>query len=446
MMKLANRPCPLHIASAAFALALAFSAAPAMAQTAAEPAASVAPAGYLTTAQCWQGWLSENGLQEGYNELADGRVMFVVATSDVVAVAPDSPQWVAARNALAGQLHLKALGEIARFVRNTVSGSASAEWLVQGTTPPPALDRAVAGASLAERARLLAGLELDAEIRKYDPDWDGTGRSDEERRAAALKIASRYREELAARAELLAAGATTVVQCEGPAADDGTPSAGRYEILLGTVWSPRLAVVAGGLARQNLTLERSMAGLSLAERFAGFAARDADWLATTLGSRVWMDENGEMVVVGFGAAPATEVRMLDQGRAQLAASAAIARFAAEAIVSVQEGGTAFEYRAMTDGSTQSFDAGQYRESIATTIKTIPLRGSYKVAEWRGRHPVTQAPMQVVAYAWKPSAAGIAAQVEGLLDPAPVGSAEGVGATESIAAPVREGAGASVADY
>ena len=436
---------PLH--AAVLSLLLASPAAGTLAAPATEPEPTAPPRDYVTTAECWQNWLSENGLVEGYNRLADGRTMFVIPTADVVPVPPDDPQWVTARNALAGQLHLKALAEIARFVQSRIRGSASAEWLVAGANPPPSLKKSVAAVSLAERARVLSGLKLDAEIRKYDPEWDGAGKTDDQRREAALRIASRYRERLAAGAELLAAGATTVVQCEGPAADDGTPTAGKYEILLGTIWSPRLAVVASGLSRPNLTLADRPAGLSLAARFAELARRNADWLALTLGSRVWVDETGETVVVGFGAAPATEVRSLDLGRAQLAALAAIARFAAEAIVSEQSARAAFEYRRMRDGSSNAFDAGKYRETIESTVKTIGLRGTFKVAAWRGRHPVTGAPMQVVAYAWKPASARTALSAEQLMAAPPPGTATtSTTATGALSGPVREGAGASVDDY
>jgi len=412
------------------------------------PLPVVPPASFLTTSQCWQDWLAKNDVHEGENITPDGRVLFVARASEVVHARADSDQWVVARNAVAGQLHLSALKSISDFIAQKVEGASSAEWLQSGATPPPAVRRAIKGVSLADRARRLSGLKLDNEIRKFDPKWDGTGKSDAARRQAATLVSSRFRQALSTGSELLATGATTVLQCEGPAANDGTATAGQYEVLLGVVWSPRLAYIASGLGRGDITPEKGAERLSLADRFAEFSRTNRDWLSMTLGSRVWSDENGEMVVVGFGAAPATRLKVLDEGRAKLGATAAIARFASESIAARTSENTHLDYKEFSDGTSGSFDSGTYRQNIESAMKTIRLRGVYKIAEWRGKHPVSGAPMNVVAYAWKPSSSAAAKAAGRLLDPATRASAPGLEyqPAHPVIAPVRAGASSPVADY
>ncbi len=55
-------------------------------------------------------------------------------------------------------------------------------------------------------------------------------------------------------------------------------------------------------------------------------------LAYTMGARVFTDENGERVVIGFGVAPQTSLMPADRSRASLAAMAAIQRFVSERLL------------------------------------------------------------------------------------------------------------------
>jgi len=408
------------------------------------PEPSVPSASYLTTGQCWQNWLAKNGVHEGENILDDGRVLFVARAADVVSAKPGSGHWVVARNAVVGQLHLAALKSISDFIKVKIDGS-SAAWLNAGPDTPPQISKALKAVSLAERARVLSGLKLDNEIRKFDPAWDGNGKTDAERRHVATLISSRFKQALSTYSELLAAGATTTVQCEGAAANDGTPTAGQYEVLTGVVWSARLSYVARALGRAGVTLEMGKNRKSLADRFSEFSAVNKNWLAMTLGTRVWTDENGEMVVVGFGAAPASTLKVLDEGRAQIEATAAVARFAGEALTAATQSTTAFQYKALANGAKPTFDTGAYRQKIQSVTKTVQLHGVYKIAEWRGKHPVSGAPMEVVAYAWKPSSSDAARAAERLLDPVKSG-AQGQQGAKPMIAPVRAGANGSVSDY
>ncbi len=411
------------------------------------PAAS--PAGFVTPEQCWRGWLARNHMLEGINRKANGDVIFVVKASDVVQVSPGAPEWVTARNALAGQLHLKALGKISRFIRQRLSGSARADWLKAGDTPPPLVAEIADRISLTERARHLAGLKLDAEIRKFDPTWKGEGKTDAQKRQIAVELSQSYREAIKADSELLTGGATTVIQCEGPARSDGTATAGKYEVLVGVVWSPRLLRIARIIANPELALQPGKDRRSLARRFAQFDRRNPNWMAMTLGSRVWTDENGEMVVVGFGAAPATSIKSIDEGRARIDAVAAITRFASESIATTDVKSGAFAFSRMKDGSTRALDATAFEQHIKSVMKSITLRGAYKITEWRGKHPVTGAPMHVVAYAWKPSTNRSATDAEKLFLPRSSGN-QATGKAENpvpqLLGPARPGAFSPVTDY
>lgn len=409
----------------------------------------VLPAAVLTPQDCWDDWLQANGLNEGTNSLDDGRFIVAVSSSDII-VDEAGDAWVTARNALYGGLRVNALATISNNIRQKLSSEVSVEWLRQGVTPPPAIENTVEGVSLAERAEVLTGHALDAQIRRFDPSWDGTGRTDAERRQRAFVLATRFRERLSSQSELLAAGATTVVQCEGRSAEDGTPTAGKYEVLIGVVWSPRLAYFSHSLSRGNQVLEPGAERLSLEARFAALYDDNPDWMALTLGTRVWTDENGEQMIVGFGAIPSSLAKVTDNSAAELAAVIDIRRFAGEAITVERETATAFDTEVYEDDSVEVFDASRFRQLVEGVSRGLDITGAQQVKSWRGTHPISGKPMEVVAVAWKPSWSTGSQAFERLLQAVDSGagadSLTDEAVANGVALPVQSGASSSASDY
>ena len=79
----------------------------------------------------------------------------------------------------------------------------------------------------------------------------------------------------------------------------------------------------------NIKLPLGSDRIALKERFANFEKRNPEWLLTTLGARVWTDENGEMIIVGFGASSASTLKSADKQQAILYAQTEIGRFVSE---------------------------------------------------------------------------------------------------------------------
>lgn len=183
----------------------------------------------------------------------------------------------------------------------------------------------------------------------------------------------------------------------------------------------------------------------LAECFREFSAVDKHWSVNTLGVRVWADENGEMVVVSFGAAGATKLKDADEDQARLDAMAVITRFAGEAIVAISDAQDNFRYQRRTDGTAEGFASNVYERKIEARTKTLQLKGAYRVVDWRGKHPVTGTAIQVVGFACKPSAS-TAAEAAGDLLGAQNGINSGEYGGTAIEAPVKEGASGSAVGY
>jgi hypothetical protein len=245
---------------------------------------------------------------------------------------------------------------------------------------------------LVEKSQVLADKAIDAEIKKYDQRWSGSPA------ARADKVATlqqKLSENITSSTALFASGAFTAVQCEGPSDEDD----GKYSVLVGLIWSPNLQKIAEAIWNPATQIPPAPPGLALKEQFSNLKNESPDWLAYTMGARVFTDEKGNRVVVGFGVAPKTSLMNVDRDRARLAASSAIQRFLGEKLVANSEEHKRFEERGYKDGSSTSFDTSGFSSRIDSVSKDFPLVGATEVTSWRGEHPWSKAGMQVVALAW-----------------------------------------------
>lgn len=354
--------------------------------------------GFATVEACWKDWLAREGYQEGKND-KDGRIVLVQHGQEIVGEPVGSPNWLTARNAMMSYAEMTARKALAETMSVTLKSSRTAAvQLLGGDDPPPALRPARESLSLSDKALTLADKALDAEIRKYDRNWTGSGATDKERQDKVATLQVQLNSAIESGTQLYASGAFTAIQCEGPSAGDP----GRYAVLAGLVWTPSLQQIAEAIWNPAATAPSGEPGPSLTERFAQIAADNPDWLAYTTGARVYTDERGQRVVVGFGAVPRSSLMAADKDRARLLALAAIQRFVGEKLVAGSSLKERYERRDFTDGSATSFDNSAFAQKITLVAKDLELVGAAEVRSWRGEHPWSKAGMQTVAIAWSPA--------------------------------------------
>jgi hypothetical protein len=354
--------------------------------------APVAKSDYKSVEACWADWLSTEGVQEGKNERGNYFVLVSKQKSPVLEPT-GSRNWLSSRQATFSIAELEARRALSETMKSTIkSNRATAVRLLGGDAAPPSLKPAVEQLSLSDKALVLADKAVDAEIKKYDSKWSGNPGARTEKVA---KVQQTLEQNIANSTELFASGAFTAVQCEGPSSEDD----GKYSVLVGLVWSPRLQKIAEAIWDPSAKIEAVSPNASLKTQFEKNSAINADWMAYTEGARVYTDENGNRVVVGFGVAPRTSLASADQSRARLQALAAIQRFLGEKIVAQNSEKKRFEWREFADESATSFDTSEYSSQINAVSKDLQLVGTADVASWRGEHPWSRAGMQVVAVAW-----------------------------------------------
>jgi hypothetical protein len=346
----------------------------------------------------WRKWLRDEGRREGRNPLPDNGLTLISKGVELIRAAPGSPSWVSARLAAYGAAELAARAALADGIATEVRGNEREFVQIErgGEEAPPAVARARAELSNAERLRALTGRALDDAIRQYDPQWDGTGRTEEQRRAEGARLWSSVHEFIAARSAAFLAGAMTPIQFEG--LDDE----GRLSVLVGAVWSTRQQKLAEGLWNPDISVPFGDPGQPIAARIEAATEKDPAWAASTNGVRCWTDERGERVLVAFGATQATDLASLDRRIAYTRALGALQRFVGESVATVTDDEFRFDYRKGADGREQTFDHGAANARIAARTRDVVIRGAEQVHDWRGPHPIGRARMQVVVLAWSPS--------------------------------------------
>jgi hypothetical protein len=343
--------------------------------------------------QCWTDWLKSEDLTDGKNLRGDGSFLFVSKAMTAVNAPVGAKNWVAAREAAFNYAELSARQSLAEMIRTLItSDRQTAIRVFGGDQAPPSLQAAAQQLSLSDKVQVLSDKALDAEIKKYDPKWDGNPATRAEEQA---KLRETLEQNMSASATLFASGAFTPTQCEGPSTGD----AGKYSVLVGLVWSPVLQKLAETIWDSTTKAPPAAPDVSLAEHFDQFSRKDPDWMWVTDGARIFTDERGDRIVVGFGVAPTTSLAAADQARARLHALTAIQRFVGEKIVSTQSEKNRFEQQELMDASATSFDQSVYENSIKAIAKDLQLVGASEVGSWRGEHPWGKVGMQVVAMAW-----------------------------------------------
>lgn len=400
----------------------------------------------VTVEECWQNWLTNNKLSEGENALPNGNIQFVAVGQQTVMSASTSGRWVTERGVAFDQAQLQARSKLAEYLGQAIrSEQVSSVFRAGGDdapAPPGSLGRMEEGLSLVEKTQVLRGMALDAKIREFDPEWDGTNKTDEERRAKVVTLQQSYERRISSRAATLILGATVATQCEGPAAADGSQTSGRYEVLVGMIWSYKLAYEALAMTTPGIGAVPAKGGKSLNERFAEMSAADPDWMTSVLGLRIFPDENGERVLVGFASVPASALKNADISMAKLIATDWISRFAGEAIEIENQLEQSLVYRQFDGTEEEVLDPSTYYEIIKSRAQVVRLTGVHQVLQWRGKHPYSDEPMQIVAVAWSPSAAKAARSMETVLSPDIVPT----GDDDQIDTGITEGAPADASDF
>ena len=360
----------------------------------------------------WKEFLQNNELQQGPNE-GD---LYVSSGSEVVSFPVEHPGFLEARAAAYSIAFLRAKVEMIRFL-----GSTGSRELLFDLAENAAFERGVGAeeaAYLRQAERILkkeADLterQLDAELRDLDPEYNPDQYTHREAKEDAFRQS--YQEKLRAQAAQFVAGATPLKVYEGFSGQGE-----EYEVLVGLVWSPKLARLAGAVGDSVFPMPAREAG----QRVDAWLPRTLEALIPSWGVHRLANEHGEQTLVAFGQAAPRSTAPTRRRRAQetaievasLRAEGEIRAFVGETTESFKslEGNLVLrEYAIAAEGAT--IDRG-FVEEIRAVTEEVELKGLRRVAAWIVEHPAAEREVAIAAVAWSPEGVALADRVRAAIE-------------------------------
>jgi hypothetical protein len=384
--------------------------APARAQGAAsgevEPAAGVTRQSPL---DAWQEWLTQNRLSEGVQYIAEPRDVRILMFSEAAVAEGPANRFLNRRGIAYNTAVLQTKAELAKTVATEIqSGQFLSVIERNGEDAPPMLQQAAQPLSTADRVRVLADRALDDQIRRFEPSWSGTERTDDERRRRLVELEQSYRNSISTRAELFTSGALPVCVFEGTGSD------GRYKVGVGMAWSMRTQRVAQAIIDPRIRVPGAPK-MPVRDQLEETIRERPDYLASAYGLQLTRDERGDPVVLAFAAVDPSSSGFRNESLTRDLAMQMIQTFVAEQAVAGAQADQRLAEQALVDGRTESFDSSSYRSEIQSSAPRMTISGLSTVRSWEGVHPSTRARVYMRVFAWSPIGQAAASAVRGMSD-------------------------------
>jgi hypothetical protein len=352
----------------------------------------------------WDAYLSDHNLIEGVNTKSDGTMYFIAKGESYVGKSLDSKSFIDSRTVAYNKALLNAKNSLAESVASELKSERSMQIFETGGEVPPVFEQTVNELSIADKARTLTSLALDDEIKKFDPTWDGTNKSKEEKIQKVSNQIEKYKENLSQKARLFIQGASPIFNAEGPV------SGGKYSVVVGMVWSANFTKIAESMYNPSVQIPLGKKALPVKEQIDQMLKNSPDSLAASMGVRVWRNERGERALVSYAAALDQGSPIIAKNKTTMRARSQIAQFIGEQIASKGFMGGGEETH-FYDDSSEAFDNKRFEQEITARSKLVKLSGSSTIYYWRGKHPTSNQKMVVNVVHWSPSSANIARDFE-----------------------------------
>lgn len=284
--------------------------------------------------------------------------------------------------------------------------------------------------SLAYKLKSLVHAKLDKALRAEGVDPDAANKEAAAKAAKKLLASEQYRKMVRTAAQAQVVGLQAICTFEG------TPSSDKGEIGVVAIWSPKLQEMAASIIT-GIPVAKGKAKRPIREQIA----TDPGALLSTFGVQQKIDEQGDLVLVGFGqAGGVSESKMAAkgaQGKAKANALAAIREFAGENVAVATDMLSAESTEEFENAAEEYQDQSAFSEKIKATAAKMNIAGIAVVKNWKFKHPLTGTTVYGCVCAWAPKQAASAKQMKNMM--ANPTSAEG--ASRSTAKPTASSYGA-----
>ena len=349
----------------------------------------------VSVRELMDGYLAEKGWTEGWNIRPDGSGFFVTCGAGVIQADPSSRSYIDSRANAFDKAMLDAETKMAEHLGTRIRTALVNEY-AEGSFAGNAAAETNEASVLARFRRVLRN-RLDAELREegFDP---ATADAAARERAASKCIAT----EAFGRAIRTCARAG-VCGMQAACTFEGVPAAGKGEIGVVAVWSPKLQNMAHALAT-GAAMPAGVPKRPIAEQIP----QDAKTLVSTFGVQQRLDENGRLVLLAFGQAGAVSDSAMAAGaaeeKARQRAIAAIREFAGRSVAVATDMASIETVEEFDNAVEEYADLSAFRRRASAVAEQMRISGISTVKRWEAVHPVSGRKVHGVVCAWSPEAA------------------------------------------
>ncbi|MBQ6102364.1 MAG: hypothetical protein IJL06_01705 [Kiritimatiellae bacterium] len=362
-------------------------------------------------------YLSSKGITEGENTKKDGSAYYVAVGYGVIQAPLDSRGYADSRINAYNKAMLDAKAKMAEYLEIAIRTETEHDYAEGnvGGNEEAERDETSIGAKL----KRLVVAKIDDALRAEGLDPDAADRAARERVAKKQLNSDLYRKAIstAARAEITG----MQVMCSF----EGVPSGEKGQIGVVAVWSPKLQAMARSLSHGG-RLPSGVGKRPIKDQIPA----DKEVLLSTFGVQQKIDENGHLVLVGFGQAGAAtdspQSANAARNKAKMQAMAAIREFAGESVAVTTDAINAESVEEFENAAESYEDVSAYSQKVKAVAESLKISGIATIKNWEAKHPLTGRMVYGAVCSWSPESAARAQSMKRAMDSAASGA--GAGAT------------------
>ena len=337
---------------------------------------------------------------------SDGSVY--VIGSATTAIPSNRSGFIASRNVAFSKAVLDAKMEFLKIAGEKVTSGRSVAYiedLVDGSDPD-----AVQKASVIKKAKMIADKNLDKALSELGVSPVEIAQMNQSKKNAVYS--EKFASEVMSLVGGMLKGVSVVRIVEGESGNND------YQIAVCLKYSPEFQYLATALRKNNgmYYLPKGTPSKSL-EKFQNSKGKE---LISSLGTKVLFNENGEMIVLGFGQSGVRKSSNRQSAavstaysKARLMAVANIKDFVAEELVASEMLSNIEKLEDYADGANTYFSRELWEKSIASKTSSMNI-ATYTMNQWRTKHPESNQEMVGVVVAWDPAFAKKSKKMDDLL--------------------------------
>ena len=353
-------------------------------------------------------YLSSKGMTEGENTKKDGSSYYVAVGYGVIQAPLDSRSYGDSRVNAYNKAMLDAKAKMAEYLELAIRTETEHDYAEGNFSGNEEAERDEL--SIGSKIKRLVVAKLDDALRAEGLDPDAADRAARERVAKKQLNGDLYKKAISAAARAEITGMQVMCSFEG------VPAGEKGQIGVVAVWSPKLQAMARSLSLGG-KLPSGVGKRPIKDQIPA----DKEVLLSTFGVQQKIDENGNLVLIGFGQAGAVSDSPTSanaaRNKAKMQAMAAIREFAGES-VAVETAALNAESVEEFENAAESYeDVSAYRQNVEAVAKSLKISGIATMKNWECRHPLTGKTIYGAVCSWSPDSAARAQSMKRSMDAA-----------------------------